>query len=197
MKLPAVSVVCTMLVACASSPPMHYYTLTEASAPSRLAVPRGMAPVRLDRVTIPTELDRSQIVRRLGSTQLQIVENERWAAPLDETIRRVLSNDLAARLPQGVVANPNEPSVGEKRQSLTVDFSELYGDPTCTVILRASWTLKQSESDSLHGEEAATASPPDGCKGAASIPAAMSQALGKLSDLIAAAISGPGVRRAQ
>ena len=186
-----------MLVACASSPPMHYYTLTETSAPSRLAVPRGMAPVRLDRVTIPTELDRSQIVRRLGSTQLQIVENERWAAPLDETIRRVLSNDLAARLPQGVVANPNEPSVGEKRQSLTVDFSELYGDPTCTVILRASWTLKQSESNSLHGEEEATASPPDGCKGAASIPAAMSQALGKLSDLIAAAISGPGVRRAQ
>ena len=197
MKLPAVTAVCTMLVACASSPPMHYYTLTEASAPSRLAIPQGTVPVRLDRVTIPTELDRSQIVRRLDSTQLQIVENERWAAPLDETIRRVLSNDLAARLPQGAVANPNEPSVGEKRQSLTVDFSEFYGDPTCTVTLRASWTLKQSESNSLHGEEEVTASPPDGCKGAGSIPAAMSRALSKLSDLIAAAISGPGVRRAQ
>ena len=197
MKLPAVTTVCTMLVACASSPPMHYYTLTQVSAPNRLAVPEGTAPVRLDRVTLPTELDRSQIVRRLDSTQLQIVENERWAAPLDETIRRVLSNDLAARLPQGAVANPNEPSVGEKRQSLAVDFSEFYGDPTCTVTLRASWTLKQSESNSLHGEEEVIASPPDGCKGAGSIPAAMSQALGKLSDLIAAAVSGPGVRRAQ
>ena len=89
-----------------------------------------MDPIRLDRVTIPTELDRSQIVRRLDSTQLQIVEDVRWAAPLDETIRRVLSNDLAARLPQGAVANPNEPSVGEKRQSLAVDFSEFYGDST-------------------------------------------------------------------
>jgi uncharacterized lipoprotein YmbA len=197
VKLPAVTAVCTTLVACASSPPMHYYTLTEVSAPSRLAIPQGTVPVRLDRVTIPTELDRSQIVRRLDSTQLQIVENERWAAPLDETIRRVLSNNLAARLPQGAVANANEPSVGEKRQSLAVDFSEFYGDPTCTVTLRASWTLKQSESNSLHGEEEATASPPDGCKGAGSIPATMSQALGKLSDLIAAAVSGPGVRRAQ
>ena len=176
---------------------MHYYTLTQVSAPSRLAIPEGTAPVRLDRITIPTELDRSQIVRRLDSTQLQIVENERWAAPLDETIRRILSNDLAARLPQGAVANPNEPSVGEKRQSLAVDFSEFYGDPTCTVTLRASWTLKQSASNSLHGEEEVTASPPDGCKGAGSIPAAMSRALSKLSDLIAAAISGPGVRRAQ
>jgi uncharacterized protein len=197
VKLPAIAVGSTLLVACASSPPMHYYTLTEAPAPSRLAIAEGAAPVRVDRVTIPTELDRSQIVRRLGATQLQIVENERWAAPLDETIRRVLSNDLAARLPQGAVANPNEPSVGEKRQSLTIDFAEFYGDPACTVTLRASWTLKQSDSNSLHGEEQATGSPPEGCKGAGSIPAAMSQALGKLSDLIAAAVSGPGVRRAQ
>ena len=197
MKLFGVAVAGTMLVGCASNPPLHYYTLTEAAAPSRLTLATDQAPIRLDRVTIPTELDRSQIVRRLDSTQLQIMENDRWAAPLDETIRRILSNDLAARLPQGAVANPNEPSVGEKRQSLTVDFAELYGDSACTVTLRAAWTLKQSDSNSLKGNEQTTASPEGGCKGAGSIPAAMSQALGKLSDLIAAAISGPGVRRAQ
>ena len=197
MKLPGVAVLGTMLVACASSPPMHYYTLTEAPAASRLTVAQDMDPIRLDRVTIPTELDRSQIVRRVDSTQLQIMENDRWAAPLDETIRRILSNDLAARLPQGAVANPNEPSVGAKRQSLTVDFAEFYGDSTCTVTLRAAWTLKQSDSGTRNGNEEAKASPAGECKGAGSIPAAMSEALGKLSDLIAAAISGPGVRRAQ
>jgi uncharacterized protein len=197
VKLFGVAFIGTMLVGCASSPPMHYYTLTETPAPSRLTVAEGQVPIRLDRVTIPTELDRSQIVRRLDSTQLQIMENDRWAAPLDETIRRILSNDLAARLPQGTVANLNEPSVGEKRQLLAVDFSEFYGDSGCTVTLRASWTLKQSDSGSQHGNEEAQATPAGGCKGAGSIPAAMSQALGKLSDLIAAAISGPGVRRAQ
>jgi uncharacterized lipoprotein YmbA len=176
---------------------MHYYTLTEMPAASRLTVPQNTAPIRLDRVTMPTELDRSQIVRRVGPTQLQIVENDRWAAPLDETIRRVLSNDLAARLPPGAVANPNEPSIGEKRQSLAVDISEFYGDPSCTVTLRASWTLKQSDSQSLHGDEEARTSARDGCNGSGTIPAAMSQALGQLSDLIAATVSGPGVRRAQ
>jgi len=196
VKLFGVAVAGAMLVGCASSPPLHYYTLTEVPAPSRLTVTEGQAPIRLDRVTIPTELDRSQIVRRLDSTQLQIMDNDRWAAPLDETIRRILSNDLATRLPAGAVANPNEPSVGEKRQSLTVDFSELYGDSACTVTLRAAWTLKQSE-NTLNGNEAVEASPAGGCKGTGSIPAAMSQALGKLSDQIAAAISGPGVRRAQ
>jgi uncharacterized protein len=197
VKLTWVAVVGTLLVACASSPPMHYYTLTEMPAASRLTLPAGLDPIRLDRVTIPTELDRSQIVRRLDSTQLQIVENVRWAAPLDETIRRTLSNDIAARLPQGAVANSNEPSIGEKRQSLAVDFSEFYGDSGCTVTLRATWTLKQSDSSSPHGNEEIKASPQDGCKGAGSIPEAMSQALAQLSDLIAASISGPGVRRAQ
>jgi len=209
VKLPAVALVETLLVACpllgaclqlgacASSPPLHYYTLTGMPAPSRLTVPPDSVPVRIDRVTIPTELDRSQIVRRLDATQLQIVENDRWAAPLDETIRRVLSDDLAARLPPGTVANPNEPSNGEKRQSLAVDISEFYGDPTCTVTLRASWTLKQSGSQSLHGDEETKGSAPGGCTGAGTIPAAMSQALGQLSDLIAAAVSGSGVRRAQ
>ena len=197
MKLPAVAVVGALLVACASSPPMHYYTLTEIPAPSRLAVPENTVPVRLDRVTIPTELDRSQMVRRVGPTQLQIIENDRWAAPLDETIRRVLSNDLAARLPPGTVANPNEPFIGEKRQSLAVDISEFYGDSSCTVTLRAAWTLKQADSQTLHGDEEAKASAPGGCNGSGTIPTAMSEALGRLSDVIAAAVSGPGVRRAQ
>jgi uncharacterized lipoprotein YmbA len=176
---------------------MHYYTLTETPAPSRLAVPDNRVPIRLDRVTMPTELDRSQIVRRLDPTQLQIVEGDRWAAPLDETIRRVLSNDLAARLPAGVVANPNEPSIGEKRQSLAVDISEFYGDPRCAVTLRAAWTLKQSDTQSLHGDEEVNAAAPGACAGAATIPIAMSQALAQLSDRIAAAIAGPGVRPAQ
>jgi uncharacterized protein len=203
VKLPGVRVIigvviaATLLVACASSPALHYYTLTEIPAAGRLTLPGGMDPIRLDRVTLPTELDRSQIVRRLDSTQLQIVEDVRWAAPLDETIRRILSNDIAARLPEGAVANPNEPSVGEKRQLLAVDFSEFYGDSGCVVTLRAAWTLEQSDSNSLHGNEETQASPQGGCKGTGSIPQAMSQALGQLSDLIAASVSGSGVRRAQ
>jgi len=189
VRLLAVAIVVCWLAGCASSPALHYYTLTEAPAATRLSVPENTVPIRIDRVTIPTELDRSQIVRRLDSTRLQIVEGDRWAAPLDETIRRVLSNDLAARLPPGAVANPNEPSIGEKRQSLAVDFSEFYGDPSCAVTLRAAWTLKQSDSQTLHGTEDIKASADGACANAGPIPAAMSQALGQLSDRIAAAVA--------
>jgi hypothetical protein len=87
------------------------------------------------------------------------------------------------------VANPNEPSIGEKRQSLAVDFSEFYGDSSCAVTLGAAWSLKQADSQSLHGAEVIKASADGACANAGPIPAAMSQALGQLSDRIAAAVA--------
>jgi len=174
---------------CASSPAMHYYTLTEVPATSRLTAAGNTIPIRLDRVTIPTELDRAQLVRRLDSTRLQIIEADRWAAPLEDTIRRVLSGDLASRLPVNMVANPNEPSVGEKRQSLSVDIEEFYGDAACAVTLRAAWVLKQPDSQSSRGEEQTRVAPTGDCAGAGTLPTAMSQALAQLSDQIAAAIA--------
>jgi uncharacterized lipoprotein YmbA len=168
---------------------MHYYTLTEVPAAARLSVADDTVPIRLDRVTIPTELDRSQLVRRIDATRLQIVENDRWAAPLEDTIRRVLSGDLAARLPPNMVANTNEPSIGEKRQSLSVDITEFYGDAGCTVTLRAAWVLKQPDSQSSRGTEETRVPANGDCSGTGALPTAMSQALAQLSDRIAAAVA--------
>jgi uncharacterized lipoprotein YmbA len=174
---------------CASSPPLHYYTLTEVPADARLPTPANTVPVRLDRVTVPTELDRAQLVRRIDTTRLQIMEADRWAAPLDDMIRRVLSDNLSVRLPASFIGNPNEPAVGEKRQSLSVDIQEFYGDAACAVTLRAAWVLRQPDSQSTRGNEEARVPAGSNCAGAATLPAAMSQALGQLSDRIAAAIA--------
>jgi uncharacterized lipoprotein YmbA len=176
---------------CASNPPLRYYTLTEVPATARLSPAEDTVPVRLDRVTLPTELDRSQLVRRIDATRLQIMDGERWAAPLEDTIRRVLSDDLAARLPPNMVANPNEPSVGEKRQSLSVDIAEFYGDAACTVTLRAAWVLKRADSQSSRGTEEARVPASGDCSGVGAVPTAMSQALAQLSDRIAAAVAHP------
>jgi uncharacterized protein len=186
----ALAVVLTTVGAagCGSSPPLRYYTLTTAPASGeRLAAGGNTVPIRVDRVTIPPELDRSQLVRRLDSTRLQIVEGDLWAAPLEDTIRRVLSDDLAARLPPDRVANPFEPSVGEKRQSLSVDIGDFYGDSTCSVTLHASWVLKLSDTESSRGSSDTRIAASGTCT-AGAIPAAMSQALGKLADRIAAQV---------
>jgi len=181
--------VTTLLISgCASSPPLHYYTLTELPGTTQVSATDGTVPIRLDRVTIPTELDRSQLVRRIDATQLQIIDGDRWAAPLDDTIRRVLSGDLMTRLPPNMVANPYEPSVGEKRQLLSVDVEEFYGDAACAVTLRAAWVLKQPDMQSSRGTEEVRIPAGGSCNGAGTLPAAMSQALAQLGDRIAAAV---------
>jgi hypothetical protein len=144
--------------------------------------------VRLERLTIPTELDRSELVRRTDPTRVELLENDRWAAPLDDMIRRVLTSDLAARLPADRVADPNEPAGGERRQSLAVDIQRFDGDSACQVTLRAAWVLRQPDGQSLRGSEAERVSS-GACSGAASLPQAMSQALAQLSDRLAAVIA--------
>jgi uncharacterized protein len=188
LELVAAAATAMGVAGCASSPPIRYYTLAEAPATDRLAAPDNTVPVRLDRVTIPTELDRAQLVRRVDATRLQILDNDRWAAPLDETIRRVLSNNLAARLPPGMVADPNEPSFGVKRQLLSVDFSDFYGDSSCAVTLRAAWVVKSVDSQSASETVETKVLPSGGCAGASTLPTVMSQALGQLSDRIAASL---------
>ena len=172
---------------CASSPPMRFYTLTEVAAQTRLNLPADTVRMRIDRVTIPSELDRLQLVRRLDGTRLQISEVDRWAAPLDEMIRRVLSGDLAARLAVNLVADTNEPSLGERRQSLSVDILEFYTDAACATTLRATWVLKRQDAQSSQATEEVHVPAGGGCPGAAQ-PDEMSRAVALLSDRIAVAL---------
>ena len=57
---------------------------------------------------MPGALDRPQIARRLGPNQLEYAENERWAGPLDDMIRRVLAADLRPGCPAGTVLIDND-----------------------------------------------------------------------------------------
>jgi uncharacterized protein len=187
VKRPVLIAAAAIAGGCASSPPMHYYTLSQIPAASRLTATQGTLPVRLDRLTIPMELDRAQLVRRLDATRLLISEYDRWAAPLEDGIRRVLSDDLTSRLPPGRVADPNEPSIGEQRVSLAVDIRDFYGDAACAVTLRVAWVLKPPDSPSSLGNEEIHVPAATACT-LATVPEAMSQALAQLSDRIATAI---------
>jgi uncharacterized lipoprotein YmbA len=180
---------------CVSSPPMRFYTLTPIAPESPPAASADTIRVRLNRVTVPAELDRIQIVRRIDATRLQIDDQNRWAAPLDEMIRRVLAADLAARLPANAVADTNESTGGERMQTLSVDIQELYADPGCSVALRVTWVLtppQPVQGKGVPGKKATedTQVPSSGpCSAADAVPQLMSRALGLLSDRIAAAVA--------
>lgn len=181
-----------LMGACSSSPPTRFYTLSETAPETHSGAQLGADSVRIYRVAIPGELDRPQLVRRVDANRLQIAEQDRWAAPLDEMIRRVLSGDLARRLSAGPLADASDASPAGGQHSLSVEVREFYGDANCNVTLRAAWTPKESSATAHPQTSRATTEDihvsstgpcPDG------LPATMSVALGQLSDRIVAGIS--------
>ena len=179
---------------------MRFYTLTSIDPESRPEVSPDTTPVRITRVTLPGELDRAQLVRRIDPTRLQIDDQDRWAAPLDDMIRRVLSSDLAARLSSTLVVDANEPVAGQRVQALAIDIQDFYADAGCSVTLRATWILTPPQPPGGKDEGGQAARPrqareqtqvpaTSACAGADAVPGAMSRALALLSDRIAAVVA--------
>jgi uncharacterized lipoprotein YmbA len=185
---------CSLMVGCGSSPPQRYYTLQPVAVSAGITAP-GIVPanqiaVRVQPVVIPPELDRVELVSRGGPYRVHIADSDRWAAPLDDQIRRTLNDDLAARLPAHLVADPNEPATQEPRRLLSVAIVEFYADDECGATLRADWSLRGPMAASEHGSEQFKTHDAASCVAGtpAALPAAMSAALGTFSERLAAVI---------
>jgi uncharacterized protein len=176
------------LFGCGTTPPTRFYILNEiAPAATPAAAPAATVPLRLEPLAIAPELDRPELVSRIGPNRVHVADFERWAAPLQDQIRGVLSADLAARLPSGQVADPNEPATSDPRRLLSVSIEQFYGDESCAVSLRASWSLTTAHAASQHGTEQIQLPASAPCAGEQA--AAMSRAIGVLADRLAAVIA--------
>jgi uncharacterized protein len=180
------------LAGCASSPPTRFFALDPVSPGAAAAAGDTSAPVKVDAVHIPPALDRDSMVRGESNNQLQISSQDRWAGDLGEMIRRVLTQDLAQRLPSGMVVAPESPAPASAR-GLVIDiltFQPQAGE----VVLDADWTLLQGTQAnpmlrrSAHLTQSATPS----AQGEAE---AMSALLGQLADDIAAQMGGTHAER--
>lgn len=115
--------------ACGSSPPTQYYTLNAIASVGRSSNYAGTrTPVTIEKVIIPATLDRPQIVRRVSANRLDIDETERWLAPLDNIVQRVLTQDLASRMASGMVIQPGAPLPASAIRRVVVDITTFEGD---------------------------------------------------------------------
>jgi len=181
------------LTACASSPPTRFFALDPTSSGGAAAAPAGAEsdnakPVKIDAVHIPPALDRNSMVRGESGNQLQISSQDRWAGDLGEMIRRVLTQDLASRLPGGMVIAPDSPAPPSAR-GLVVDILTFQPQGTGEVVLDADWTLLEGTQSNpvLRRTVHLTGSAASSAQGEA---AAMSALLGQLADSIAGEING-------
>jgi uncharacterized protein len=192
-----VTVLASLVAAgCGSSPPSRFYTLTSVAPAARSASlePRTVSPgtasalLVLGRLTLPSVLDRPEIVTRLSATRIDYSDVRRWAAPLDQMARQVLSDDLASRTGRPATMTDGTPLV------LALEISQFDADPSGQVTLDTRWAVTAAARDTPtmpaeHADLQVLPGPGD----SADVAATMSRALAMLADRIVARLP-PGPR---
>ena len=81
---------------CARSASPKFYSLSSTSTPIGLA-PANLA-VLVGPISIPAGVDRPEFVVQDGANKVDIEEFNRWSAPLNDSIAKVVAGDLSALL---------------------------------------------------------------------------------------------------
>lgn len=175
------------LAACASIP-TRFYTL-DPVAPAAAGSFGRVLPVRVDAVHLPPGLNRPEIVEQTAANRVTVHDFALWSAPLGEQARRVLTQDLAARLPAGAVTFPDAPKPPTGR-GLVVDVLAIsHADGQA--VMDASWTLTVGGRTSAGAPLAYTGrtlrlTAPASGGGAEAVAPETSALMGRLADAIAA-----------
>ena len=130
----------TVVSTACSSAPIRYYSLVAASPPAPAVTNQAqLTPFILMPVGVPAQVDQPQLVVREGPQRVELLEGDRWIAPLGDELRGALSADLARDLPgrdvTGLAEKPG-PALTVK-----VNLRRFDSVPGADAVLEAGWTL--------------------------------------------------------
>jgi uncharacterized lipoprotein YmbA len=125
-------------VGCASAP-VHYYTLTPLPEKS-LPAPETSLAIDVRVVHIPPQLNRSELMVRTGPAEVTLLENQRWASPVNDEIKDAVRVELQRRLAMAGLL----PTVTKLK--LDIDVRHLEAQLGQFALLEASWSATLSGS---------------------------------------------------
>ena len=139
-------------------------------------------------VTIPSYLDRPQIVTRIDGHELLINDFHHWAEPLKASITRVMAENLALSTgARNVIPHPGHHTVPIDIKTI-IDVLRFDADAEGQVTLSAGWRIVDPEGHHQLVEKRSTITSPSNGTDAADVAEAMSSALLALSQEITAAL---------
>lgn len=169
---------------CGVSAAPRFYTL--ASTATHDGAPTASYTVVVGPVTVPAAVDRPQFVVQVAPNQVDLDEFNRWAAPLDESVARVVAGNLAVLLgTPRVAAAPITNLTPTYRVTLNVQrFDSMPGE---AVLVEAVWAVRRSADGETTAGHTIAREAMEG-EGFDALAAAHSRALATVSSDIAAAI---------
>ncbi|MBR8041739.1 membrane integrity-associated transporter subunit PqiC [Burkholderia cenocepacia] len=139
----AAALLAALALAACSSPPARFYTLSpaDAAAPLRTAPANPAFLIEVPSVGVPEQVAKSQLVVQKNAAQVDVLEQERWASPPADEIRRALSDDLAAQLGTIDVANSAYPA-GVPVYRISVNVQRFESWPGKRAAVDAVWSVR-------------------------------------------------------
>jgi uncharacterized lipoprotein YmbA len=143
----------------------------------------GVGPIRM-----PLYLDRSDIVTRGSSNQVEIAEFAQWAGPLPENFSRVLAENLSVLLATDKVGIFPFFRRGSIDYNVTIYVTRFDGMPGDKAHLRARWSILDRTRKQAFFETHSEIIQPTADNTTEALVAAKSETISDLSREIAAAI---------
>jgi uncharacterized lipoprotein YmbA len=187
MRRLAPLMICTALVlatGCASTPPSRFYTLSAVTGP---AAPPSSISVAVGPVSVPADVDRPQFVVSTGPNQVELDEFNRWAAPLQNGISRVVAENLVMMLGTPRVTLYPQTLSADADYRAAIEVQSFASAPGEAAMLDAVWTVRRMK-DGKTETGRTTVREPVRDKSFDALAAAHSRAVGRLSQDIAGAV---------
>ena len=168
---------------------------SSASRPSPATGAIDGPTIGLGPVTIPSYLDRPEVVTRLSDTEFAISDSDRWGEPLESNVSRVLMQDLSRELPSAEFVPFPWPRKTQIDYKLAVKFLRLEKSANGQVEVEAAWTIRRGLDDGLIQRGTTNAHASAGAD-QRSASAALSQGIAQISEQIAQALENQRQSRA-
>ncbi len=173
------------------SAPVRFYTMSPVEGPTLNDIAEDLVVV-VGKVSFPRYLERPHLVTRGQASELKIDGFRRWAGGFESNVRRVLVDNLRARLGHKRVTTVPLLQPSDSVFRVTVDILQFEGDPGNDLILRVHWIARDEAKGTRAWSEEITIRRPLKAKDVTRLVDAHDQALGQLSDVIAARIASLG-----
>jgi uncharacterized protein len=171
-----------LIVSCAGQAD-HFYALS--------TLPNGVRPPAtafathvILTVSVPSVVDRRQMVINTSGDGVLILEHERWAAPMSQLVSETLARDLEQRRADVLVGDRGFDQSAAQTVKIRVDVVQMSARKDGLAILEAHWRIVDAaaKTDEIGGE---VFTAPLGGEGYAAVAQGFSACLSSLAERVA------------
>jgi uncharacterized lipoprotein YmbA len=140
MRLIRSAALLSIVAAACASKPDHFYALS--ILPDREQVSRSPPTTHiLLNVTVPSMVDRAEMVINSSDHKILVLDHQRWAAPLADEVSQTLARDIERRRSDVLVGDRRFDQRGDAPTKIKVDIVEMSARRGGSATIEAHWHI--------------------------------------------------------